>query len=123
MGVKSKEHTEDNGTRVIIRGNGNIQSRLGAKTYIAQNPNPGQKTYQILRPYIETNWVHNTNAFSTSMDGERVSQSGTRNMGEVRVGAEGDIIKNINIWGNIGTRFGSNNYNSSDVALGIKYEF
>lgn len=123
MGVKSKEHTEDNGTRVIIRGNGNIQSRLGAKTYIAQNPNPGQKTYQIFRPYIETNWVHNTNAFSTSMDGERVSQSGTRNMGEVRVGAEGDIIKNINIWGNIGTRFGSNNYNSSDVALGIKYEF
>lgn len=123
MGVKSKEHTEDNGTRVVLRGNGNIQSRLGAKTYVAQNLNPGQKTDKIFRPYIETNWIHNTDTFSTSMDGERVSQSGTRNMGEVRVGTQGDIIKNISIWGNIGTRFGSNNYNDSDVALGIKYKF
>ena len=34
MNVRASEHTEKNGTKVQLSGDGNIQSRLGVRTYL-----------------------------------------------------------------------------------------
>ncbi|WPM84337.1 autotransporter outer membrane beta-barrel domain-containing protein [Apirhabdus apintestini] len=48
------------------------------------------------------NWLHNTRSFATKMDGVNVSQDGARNLGEVKVGLEGQITPRFNLWGNVG---------------------
>jgi len=57
------------------------------------------------------------------MDDNSISQSGARNLGEVKVGVEGTLSSHLNLWGNIGTRLGDNGYNDSTATLGVKYSF
>ncbi|MEG2734531.1 MAG: autotransporter outer membrane beta-barrel domain-containing protein [Hafnia sp.] len=35
-------------------------------------------------PFVEVNWLHNTRTYSTRMNSVKVSQDGTRNVGEIK---------------------------------------
>ncbi|EKK5571566.1 TPA: autotransporter outer membrane beta-barrel domain-containing protein [Serratia marcescens] len=72
---------------------------------------------------MEANWVHNTRNFSAGMDGVNISQKGTKNLGEVKIGVEGQINPHLNLWGNVGVQVGDNGYNDSTAMLGIRYNF
>ncbi|EPE8026249.1 autotransporter outer membrane beta-barrel domain-containing protein, partial [Yersinia enterocolitica] len=75
------------------------------------------------QPFIEANWIHNTKDFGTTMDGMTVKQDGAANIGELKVGVEGQINKRVNIWGNVGQQIGNKGYSDTAVMLGIKYNF
>ena len=123
MGVKSGDHIESNGTRVKSEGDGNVQTRLGIKTYLSGRSGLDAKDNRLFQPFIEANWVHNTDTFTTRMNNELVSQAGARNQGEVRVGVESKLTQRLNVWGNIGTSIGDKGYNNSSATLGVKYLF
>ncbi|XKD94912.1 autotransporter outer membrane beta-barrel domain-containing protein [Morganella morganii] len=95
INVSAGEHREKNGTRVENEGNGNIQIRL----------------------FIEANRIHDTRNFSARMDGVNISQKGTKNPGEVKVGVEGQINPYLNLWGNVDVRIGGNGYNDRPLCL------
>jgi len=123
MGVKAKDHTESNGTRVQSEGNNNVETRLGVKTYLSGHARIDDGKGRSFQPFIETNWIYNSKTFAVRMDDNSVSQSGARNLGEVKVGVEGVLSSQLNLWGNIGTRLGDNGYNDSTATLGVKYSF
>ncbi len=122
MGVKADDHTETNGTVISGDGNGNIQTRLGAKAFI--NPSDKAKVSgPAFKPFVEANWIHNTKDFGTTLDGVTVKQAGTANIAELKLGVDGQINNQLNLWGNIGQQVGSKGYSETSVVLGVKYNF
>ncbi|MFP1482978.1 autotransporter outer membrane beta-barrel domain-containing protein [Escherichia coli] len=98
MGVKADKHRESNGTLVHSNGDGNVQTRLGVKTWLKSHHkmDDGNREFQ---PFVEVNWLHNSKDFSTSMDGVSVTQDGARNIAEIKTGVEGQRNANLNVWG------------------------
>lgn len=123
MGVRADDHTEVNGTHVQGVGDGNLMTRLGVKTWIAGHHADDADLQRQFQPFIEMNWLHNTRSFATKMDGVNVSQDGARNLGEVKVGLEGQITPRFNLWGNVGVRVGDSGYSDSTAMLGGKLNF
>ncbi|PYG47217.1 autotransporter family porin [Pantoea sp. AG1095] len=123
MGVQADEIREQNGTRVKGTGDGNIQTRLGARTFIKGHSAIDDGKDRVFQPFIEANWIHNTKEFGSELNGVKVTQKGTRNLGELKVGVEGQITKNVNLWGNIGQQMGDKGYSDTSALLGVKVNF
>nr|WP_327212971.1 autotransporter outer membrane beta-barrel domain-containing protein [Yersinia aldovae] len=123
MGVKADSHTETNGTVVTGDGNNNIQTRLGVKAFISPQLGADKAKGPVFKPFVETNWIHNTKDFGTTLDGMTVKQAGAANVAEVKLGVEGQMNNKLNLWGNVGQQVGNNGYSETSVMLGIKYNF
>jgi len=123
MGIKAKNHTEANGTRVSSDGDGNLMTRLGVRTYLKGHHASDEGKTREFQPFIEANWIHNTKDFTATMNGVAVKQDGARNLGEVKVGVEGQLNPRLNLWGNIGVQVGDKGYNDSAAMVGVKVNF
>lgn len=118
-GIKADRHTEVNGTRVD--GSGSVQTRLGLNlSYDALN---AQKTGKQFTIYGEVNWLHNTHDVDVTLDNVRIEQAGSRNVGEVKLGLEGQPTDAFTIWTNLAQRVGTTSYNDTSANVGIKYHF
>lgn len=123
MGVKAKEHTESNGTRVQGDGQNNIRTRLGVKAYLKGHSAIDEGKDRTFQPFVEANWLHNSKNFGVTLDDTRVSMAGTRHIGEIKTGVEGQLGNNLNLWANIGQQMGDTGYSDTQAALGVKYLF
>ena len=123
MGVKADEYRESNGTRVSSGGDGNIQTRLGVKTWIKGHNKMDDGKSREFQPFVEINWLHNSRDFGTHMNDVFVRQDGARNIGEVKAGVEGQINSFLNVWGNVGFQAGGNGYNDTSAMIGAKWTF
>nr|WP_318526439.1 autotransporter outer membrane beta-barrel domain-containing protein [Erwinia billingiae] len=123
MGVEMDNVSEANGTRVSGSGDGNIQTRLGVRAFIKGHSKVDEGKQRTFEPFVEANWIANTRNFGSTLNGVNVSQRGTKNIGELKVGVEGQINPNLNLWGNIGQQMGDRGYSDSSAMLGIKVNF
>lgn len=123
MGVKADDHQETNGTNISGEGNGNIQTRLGVKAFMSGYSDQDKGKNRIFQPFVEASWIHNTKDFGTTMDDQLVKQDGAANIGELKMGLEGQINKSVNLWGNVGQQVGNKGYSDTAVTLGVKYTF
>lgn len=123
MGVDHNAHTEANGSRIENDANNNIQTRLGFRTFIrTQEKNSGPHGDDF-EPFVEMNWIHNSKDFAVSMNGVKVEQDGARNLGEIKLGVNGNLNPVASVWGNVGVQLGDNGYNDTAVMVGLKYKF
>lgn len=123
MDVVDDKHREANGTVARTSGEGNVQTRLGLKTYLNSHHKMDSDNYREFQPYIELNWIHNTKSYGVSMNELHSERDGTRNLGEIRTGVEGKINNHLNLWGNIGLQTGDKGYSDTMGMLGMKYVF
>ena len=123
MGVDHNAHTEANGSRIENDANNNIQTRLGFRTFIrTQEKNSGPHGDDF-EPFVEMNWIHNSKDFAVSMNGVKVEQDGARNLGEIKLGVNGNLNSVASVWGNVGVQLGDNGYNDTAMMVGLKYKF
>ena len=52
-----------------------------------------------------------------------MDQAGTRNIGELKVGVDGQLSRNVNLWGNVAQQVGDKGYSDSSAMLGLKVSF
>ncbi|WP_426472880.1 autotransporter outer membrane beta-barrel domain-containing protein [Escherichia marmotae] len=126
MNVRANDHTEHSssgGSRVSFDGDGNIQSRLGIRTYANGHSAIDNGKDRKFQPFIEANWIHNTHNFGATMNGYKNSIDGTKNIGEVKVGLEAQLSRRLDLWGNVTQQMGDSGYSDTLVILGIKYRF
>ncbi|KNC93443.1 hypothetical protein GM31_19095 [Trabulsiella odontotermitis] len=123
MGVKDNAHTRHDGTRIETQGDGNIQTRLGVRTYLNSHHKMDDGKQREFQPFVEVNWIHNTQAFGVKMDGTTVSRDGARNLGEVRTGVEGKLNDRLSVWGSVGVQMGDKGYSNTQGMLGVKYSW
>ncbi|WBM72293.1 autotransporter outer membrane beta-barrel domain-containing protein [Buttiauxella sp. WJP83] len=123
MGVKADDHTESNGTHVSSQGDGNLMTRLGVRTYLKGHNKMDDGKDREFQPFVEANWIHNTNNFGATMNGVSSSMDGAKNIAELKVGVEGQLNKNLNVWGNVASQVGDKGYNDNAAMIGVKYNF
>ncbi|MEG2267398.1 MAG: autotransporter outer membrane beta-barrel domain-containing protein, partial [Acinetobacter sp.] len=123
MGVTPDNHTEVNGTIVKPGAKKNVQTRLGSRAYINGHNAIDDNKRRKFQPFVEANWIHNSNLFGVEMNGMKNTLSGTKNIGEIKVGVEGKLSDNFNLWGNVSQSIGGNGYSDTQAQLGIKYSF
>lgn len=123
MDVQADTHQEQNSTRVQDNTNGNLMTRLGLKGYIRGHSVMDDDTDHTFQPFVEMNWIHNTRMASVSMNGVRNEMRGTKNVGELKAGVEGQITPQLNLWGNVSQQVGDKGYSDTQGILGVKYLF
>ena len=105
----------------IQHGKDNIQARMGVKTYLDIPTNGNALT--SYRPYIALNYIHNTNPYSVKIDGNRFENEGSSNLGEFKIGVEGNVTKNNQVWLNASFTSGSQSNQTYQGNIGWKYNF
>ncbi|MEB2419490.1 autotransporter outer membrane beta-barrel domain-containing protein [Citrobacter sp. R-1.5.2] len=123
MDVQADNHREANGTRVKDNTNGNLMTRLGVKAYINGHNAIDDGKSREFQPFVEANWIHNTQTTSVKMDDVSNDMRGTKNIGELKVGVEGQITPRLNVWSNVAQQVGDKGYSDTRGMLGVKYNF
>ncbi|HCD2001857.1 autotransporter outer membrane beta-barrel domain-containing protein [Citrobacter farmeri] len=123
MDVQADSHREHNGTLVKDKTDGNLMTRLGVRAYLKGHAEKDADKGRDFQPFIEANWIHNTNNQTVQMGSIKDEISGTRNIGELKVGIEGQINPRLQVWGNVAQQVGDNSYSDTSAMLGVKYSF
>ncbi|WP_274371128.1 autotransporter outer membrane beta-barrel domain-containing protein [Morganella morganii] len=58
-----------------------------------------------------------------NINGDQFDVTGTRNIGKIKAGIEGQINTNLNLWGNVAQQLSDAGYSDAQAVLGIKYLF
>lgn len=122
-GLQADALTEDNGTRVDYPDNSSVQSRLGVRLSRDGVSDRDKARGKLFTVYAETNWLHNSNNPTVSLDGDKVTLAGTRDVGEMKLGIEGKLTKNLNLWGNVSQQMGNSGYSATSGVMGVRYRF
>ena len=120
--VQLDSFNEQNGTRVD-EGKSNIQTRLGAKaSMIVPSSVSDSANY---RPYAALNWIHNSNSQDKAvrLDNTYYGVAGSEDIGEIKLGIEGQKSQNSNGWVNIAYQMGSDDYRDVTANIGWKFTF
>ncbi len=122
-GISADDHHEVNGTRVTSSGDNNVQTRLGVKVSRDGVSDSDIGKDKLFTLYAEANWLNNSQQAGAVLDGVEVKQSGSRNLAELKLGTEGQINKNLNLWTNVAQQMGDDGYSDTALTVGIKYRF
>ena len=123
MGVQANDHREANGTRVKDDASGNLMTRLGIRAYIKGHHAIDNGQSREFQPFVEANWIHNTKATRVKMDNVSNDMRGTKDIGELKVGVEGQITPRLQVWSNVALQVGDKGYSDTRGMLGVKYGF
>ncbi|MBF0035003.1 intestinal colonization autotransporter adhesin MisL [Citrobacter freundii] len=123
MDVQADSHREANGTRVKDNTDGNLMTRLGVKAFINGHNAIDDGKSREFQPFVEANWIHNTQTTSVKMDDVSNDMRGAKNIGELKVGVEGQITPRLNVWSNVAQQVGDKGYSDTRGMLGVKYNF
>lgn len=121
MNVKADSLYEEQGTHVRSTGDGNVMTQVGVRAWMQGLPEKGMS--DAFRPYAEVNWVHNSEAFGVEMNREGNAVIGSKDSVEARLGAEGQVAKQLALWASVGQRYGHHKYSETQGLVGIKYAF
>jgi outer membrane autotransporter protein len=119
MGVRAEQAVINEQT-LSSRGSDNLQSRLGARVYIEHRAEGRQL---IAQPYIETSWIHNSRPFGVEFNGHTQSQQGSTDIAEFKIGHEGQISRDVALWGSLAHQLGGGNYRNTAGTLGVTIRF
>ncbi|EAX8241536.1 autotransporter outer membrane beta-barrel domain-containing protein, partial [Salmonella enterica] len=122
-GIKADDHQTQTGIRVQGEGENNLQLRLGVKAYLEEHRRPDDDTGRSFKPYIEANWVHNTERYGVRMNGDSLGQDGAKNLAEVNAGLEAQLTSSTSLWGAAGIRVGDKGYSDTQGQVGLKIRF
>lgn len=122
-GVKAGDIREGNGTRVSGTGEGSVQTRLGVRAFIKGHSAIDEGKDRTFQTFAEVNWIANTKPYGVKLNGVDVRQKGTRNLGELRLGVEGQLKPGVNLWGNVAQQMGGSGYSDTGAMVGLKVSF
>lgn len=118
-GIRTNNLRYESGLLFKQIGKDNVTLRLGLRL--------AGKTTQGSSAFIEGGWIHNTKKLglraSLKDEQEDVVQDAGRNLGELRLGLEGSISKNLKAWGTASLRQGARATHEEAVQIGVKYTF
>lgn len=124
-GIKADDFNDAQGQRVSQSDDDNIMTRLGLRTYL-RGSSPVNRA-QIFQPFMEVNWIHNTSDFgvqyATPAQNGDFRLQGTKDIGEAKVGLQGQLSRNLSVWGEVSHQVGNQGYYSTSGLLGVKYVF
>ncbi|MEA9393383.1 autotransporter outer membrane beta-barrel domain-containing protein [Acerihabitans sp. TG2] len=123
LGVKAHIDGDNNGERLDMLGNDRVQTRLGTRLFLRGYASRDSGKQRMFQPYVEASWLHNNQAYGVRLNHETYRQDGTRNIGEIRMGNDGQINQHLALWGNVTQQIGDDGFHETLGTLGIKVNF
>lgn len=121
--IDANDMTEDNGTRIQSGSRDNLQTRLGLRLSREGVSNKDKSLNKLFTLYAETHWVYNKNLAGVALNETETQQAGSRNIGEFKIGMDGRLNNQLNLWGNVAQQLGGDGYSDTSATIGIKYQF
>lgn len=118
MDVHADDHQEANGSKVSSSGNGNIATRLGLRTSLATNV-----SNTVIKPFVETNWLHNSKPFGASMNGVTTEMNGTKDAAELKTGISATLNRNLQVVAEASLQKGHDGYQNTGGMISLRYGF
>lgn len=122
-GIRADDHTEAGGTRVQDTGNDGVTTRLGLRTYLNGKSRADQQTVREFQPFVEVNWLHNTQVYGVRMNEDADDVRGSRNIAELKTGVEGRLSQSLTGAVVFTQQAGGGGYRDSQGSLQVSYRF
>ncbi|NRH23276.1 autotransporter outer membrane beta-barrel domain-containing protein [Pantoea stewartii] len=122
-GIRANDHTEASGTRVQGTGNDDVTTRLGIRTYLNGKSRADRQTVREFQPFVEVNWLHNTQVYGVRMNEETDYMRRTRNVAELKTGVEGSLSRTLSGALVFTHQVGAGSYHDSQGSLQVSYRF
>ncbi|MDC7861890.1 autotransporter outer membrane beta-barrel domain-containing protein [Pantoea ananatis] len=122
-GIRADDHTEAGGTRVQGAGNDGVNTRLGLRVYLNGKSQADQRTVREFQPFVEANWLHNTQVYGVRMNEETDAVRGSRNIAELKTGVEGRLSQSLTGAVVFTQQAGGGGYRDSQGSLQVSYRF
>ena len=81
------------------------------------------RSYLPFEPFVEVNWINNSKKYGVLINGEEDDLNGSRNLAEIKVGAEGQFTDKLSMWINLSHQLGGQHYQDTQGALGFRLRF
>ncbi|WP_223510114.1 AIDA-I family autotransporter adhesin YfaL/EhaC [Rahnella sp. GSA61A] len=115
QGVKQKDFTASNQSKVAQQGDNNVQTRLGLRSEWDIHPSPTLH----LRPFVEANYRHNSAETSLNVDGVNFTDNTAKDSAELSTGISGNLGENTTLWGKVGQQEGSDDFSQTEASVGV----
>lgn len=125
-GVKARTFVQQDAGPTVVKGegDGNIQTRLGARlAMVSKSAAAGASLAGQVETALELNWLHNTNKYGVAMGANRNWILGAENVGEARIGVSGNLSDNLALSANVTHQQGDHGYRDTQGGLSLKYRF
>ncbi|WP_284208208.1 autotransporter outer membrane beta-barrel domain-containing protein, partial [Chitiniphilus shinanonensis] len=115
---RASDHTEQTGTVVREISDRTVTTRVGLRweqtaATLADGVTP-------LQPFAELNWWHGPGSHRMVFDGDVVTEALPANRGELRLGARGEVAKDVSVWLTLGAEVGGQDYVRGSAQVGVK---
>lgn len=116
--IDADDFTDHTGTKFSGNKASGIQTRIGARLYgqLPENRNG-------VTPFVEVNWLHNAMDNKVDLQGKQLSSDVGENVGEVKIGLQGQITNRVGIWGHLGAQKGSESYKRYEGQVGLSVQW
>ncbi|UOO87779.1 autotransporter outer membrane beta-barrel domain-containing protein [Vitreoscilla massiliensis] len=117
--VQADDFTEANGTKVRFDDGSGLQTKVGLRA--SAHIQTSEQT--AITPYVEANWVHNNKDYRVYMNDVASDLEHKGGAGELKLGIQGDITRNLSVKAEANYLGGSNDYKEVGGSVGVKYRF
>jgi outer membrane autotransporter protein len=116
----ANDHTEANGTVVSGMGANSVTTRVGVRLRGDMLDDAGSTKAS---PFAELNWWHGPSSQSMQFDNTLVNATLPANRGEFKVGLQGNVTKNLSLWGSAGVLTDMGSYTEGRFQAGVRYRW
>ena len=104
-------------------GNDGVTTRLGLRVYLNGKSRADQQTVREFQPFVEVNWLHNTQVYGVRMNEDADDVRGSRNIAELKTGVEGRLSQSLTGAVVFTQQAGGGGYRDSQGSLQVSYRF
>ncbi|AOJ09996.1 hypothetical protein WS71_22350 [Burkholderia mayonis] len=114
----AKDHAEARGTMVSGLSASGMTTRVGVRLHEVVTDDTGKTQ---MRPFAELNWWHDPSSQTMQFDQTVVHDNMSANRGEFKVGLQGNVTKNLHIWGALGVDTDMTSCTDGHMQVAMKY--
>ncbi len=115
--IDMDDFTDRNNTRFSNNESQGIQTRLGARFYGNKQQPKG------LLPFVEVNWLYNGMSNEVALNGDKESSNLGKNVGELKVGLQGQLTETSSVFMHFDVQKGSHDYQQIGGQIGYNYNW
>lgn len=114
------QHREQNGTQVVSRRGGGLETRVGVRVFGHATMAEGNR----VQPFVTANWVHASGAANAiAFNNDVISGGQPQDAYELKGGLQLQMGRGWTGWGELGVAQGTHGYRNRGVQMGMKYSW
>ncbi|WP_145572650.1 autotransporter family protein [Yersinia mollaretii] len=117
------QHYKATDAQVTIEESDSVATKLGIRTALEFDVDTLSAKALQVSPSFEANWMHDNGNKGAWLSHTYVAPQGNRSIAELKLGIEGKINSNLQLWTHVGQQFGHEKYSETQITLGGNYHF